>query len=299
MPRVKQASKRKRVTKAVPVLGAAGLTFSLVGGASAAVAPATDVRRRRTSDRVTRSRSVKKKSPTSAWRRSMCSTRKTRSGQDGVQVARGCGGCGGCRGCRAAGLQRLRRLRRLRLRAACPGELAACAKPGRFPITLTNSHHGRVRQGRPGQSMFSCSAGASRGGAAAHDGRVGLQPCREMPARDRTKEFQWPENTPMQNRAGAASRVRVLTAQPGARAGPSSTRPPARTFRSSRRISPSMCCRPTSSASIPRTGNSFFTASFIARSPPRSEKAARAFPELVRDLGRIFRPTRSRKRSSG
>src|ERR1700733_2898687 len=43
MPEVKQTSKRKRVTKAVPALGAAGLTFSLVGGASAAVAPAHDV----------------------------------------------------------------------------------------------------------------------------------------------------------------------------------------------------------------------------------------------------------------
>src|ERR1700738_442789 len=42
MPRVKQASKRTRVTSAVPALGAAGLTFSLVGGASAAVAPVND-----------------------------------------------------------------------------------------------------------------------------------------------------------------------------------------------------------------------------------------------------------------
>ncbi|MGZ3323564.1 MAG: hypothetical protein ACXU9C_21680, partial [Xanthobacteraceae bacterium] len=42
MARVKQASTRKRVTKTVPVLGAAGLTFSLVGGASAAVAPTQD-----------------------------------------------------------------------------------------------------------------------------------------------------------------------------------------------------------------------------------------------------------------
>ena len=31
MPGVKQASKRKRMTKAVPALGAVGLTFSLVG----------------------------------------------------------------------------------------------------------------------------------------------------------------------------------------------------------------------------------------------------------------------------
>ena len=35
MPGVKQASKRKLVTKAVPALGAVGLTFSLLGGASA------------------------------------------------------------------------------------------------------------------------------------------------------------------------------------------------------------------------------------------------------------------------
>src|SRR5258707_8892995 len=45
MPRVKQASKRKRVTKAVPVLGAAGLSFSLAGGAAAAVPPPTDIPR--------------------------------------------------------------------------------------------------------------------------------------------------------------------------------------------------------------------------------------------------------------
>jgi len=41
MPRVKQSS--KRVKAALPALGAAGLTFSMVGGASAAVAPANDV----------------------------------------------------------------------------------------------------------------------------------------------------------------------------------------------------------------------------------------------------------------
>jgi hypothetical protein len=35
MPRAKQASKRKAGTKAVPVLGAAGLSLSLAGGASA------------------------------------------------------------------------------------------------------------------------------------------------------------------------------------------------------------------------------------------------------------------------
>src|ERR1700737_1419247 len=44
MPRVKQASKRNRATKAaVPALGAAGLSLSLVGGASASAVPTADV----------------------------------------------------------------------------------------------------------------------------------------------------------------------------------------------------------------------------------------------------------------
>jgi hypothetical protein len=44
MPRAKQASKRKAGTKAVPVLGAAGLSLSLAGGASAAASgPAADM----------------------------------------------------------------------------------------------------------------------------------------------------------------------------------------------------------------------------------------------------------------
>ncbi len=47
MQRVKQASKKKRVTKtAVPALGAAGLTFSLAGGASASAVPTGDVQQR-------------------------------------------------------------------------------------------------------------------------------------------------------------------------------------------------------------------------------------------------------------
>ena len=45
MPRVKQASKQKRTTKAaaVKVLGAAGLGLSLVGSASASTLPAADI----------------------------------------------------------------------------------------------------------------------------------------------------------------------------------------------------------------------------------------------------------------
>ena len=44
MPRVKQPSKRTRQMKAVPVLGAAGLSLSLTGGASAVTGgPVADV----------------------------------------------------------------------------------------------------------------------------------------------------------------------------------------------------------------------------------------------------------------
>jgi hypothetical protein len=39
--------------------------------------------------------------------------------------------------------------------AVCRGDLAGFAKPDGFPTTLTKAEdHGRVRQGRPGQSMF-------------------------------------------------------------------------------------------------------------------------------------------------
>ena len=107
MPQVKQASKRKRVTKAVPALGAAGLTFSLVGGASAAVAPINDVPQ------------TPNYSPSQAFTLGeeeiadvslatfyVFDKENAAEAKGGVQVAwgRGCGGCrgcgGGCRGCR-------------------------------------------------------------------------------------------------------------------------------------------------------------------------------------------------------
>src|SRR6478752_2964345 len=43
MPRVKDTSTKKRVIKSAPVLGAAGLSFAMVGGASAAAVPTADV----------------------------------------------------------------------------------------------------------------------------------------------------------------------------------------------------------------------------------------------------------------
>jgi hypothetical protein len=103
MPRVKQASRRKRVTKAAaPALGAAGLSFSLAGAASASALPTPDAPQ------------IPAFSPTQAITLgeeevadvSLATfhlfDKENTAG--GVQVAwRGCGGCGcrgcGCRGC--------------------------------------------------------------------------------------------------------------------------------------------------------------------------------------------------------
>lgn len=101
MPQVKQASKRKRVTSAVPVLGAAGLTFSLVGGASAAVAPANDIPQTPNyspSHEVTLGE--EEIADVSLATFYVFDKESTAAAKDGMKVAwRGCGGCG-CRGCR-------------------------------------------------------------------------------------------------------------------------------------------------------------------------------------------------------
>jgi hypothetical protein len=110
MPQVKQASKRKRVTKAVPALGAAGLTFSLVGGASAAVAPITDVPQ---TPNYSPSQAVtlgeEEIADVSLATFYVFDKENAAAAQGGVQLARGCGGrgcggrgCGG-RGCRGCG----------------------------------------------------------------------------------------------------------------------------------------------------------------------------------------------------
>lgn len=110
MPRVKQASKKKRVTKAVPALGAAGLTFSLVGGASAAVAPAND-------ESLTTNYSPNHQltlgeeeiADVSLATFYVFDKEGAAAAKGGVQLARGCGcrGCGGrgcgCRGCGGRG----------------------------------------------------------------------------------------------------------------------------------------------------------------------------------------------------
>jgi hypothetical protein len=108
MPGVKQASKRKRVAKAVPALGAAGLTFSLVGGASASVVP-TDVPKTPNS---TPSHEItlgdEEISDVSLATFYVFDKENTGPLRGLVHEARGCGGCGGCRGggggCRGGGI---------------------------------------------------------------------------------------------------------------------------------------------------------------------------------------------------
>jgi hypothetical protein len=103
MPRVKQASKKKRMPKAVPVLGAAGLTFSMVGGASAAAVPTTDVAQ---TPNLGLGHQVmlgeEEIADVSLATFYVFDKENAASAKTGVQLAwRGCGGCRGCRACRA------------------------------------------------------------------------------------------------------------------------------------------------------------------------------------------------------
>jgi hypothetical protein len=105
MPRVKQASK-KRVTNALPALGAAGLSFSLVGGASAAVAPVNDQPQTPNyspSHQITLGE--EEIADVSLATFYVFDKENAAAAKDTIQIARGCGcrGCGGCRGCRGCG----------------------------------------------------------------------------------------------------------------------------------------------------------------------------------------------------
>jgi len=108
MPRVKQASKRKRVKNAMPALGAAGLTFSLVGGASAAAVPTQDLPRTPVmapSHEITLG--DEEISDVSLATFYVFDKENAGASKSGVQLAyRGCGRCGGCGGCRCGGCGR-------------------------------------------------------------------------------------------------------------------------------------------------------------------------------------------------
>jgi hypothetical protein len=103
MSRVKQASKRKRLTKAagVPALGAAGLGLSLAGSASASALPTADVPQ--SLNTTANQRFVLGEEEMADVSLATFHLFDRENGTGGfTQVARGCG-CGGCHGCGGGG----------------------------------------------------------------------------------------------------------------------------------------------------------------------------------------------------
>src|SRR6266404_6163365 len=104
MPRVKQASKQKRTTKAAAVkaLGAAGLSFSLVGGASASTMPTAGIPQ---SDNTSpNQRFVLGEEEMVDVSLATFHLLDRENFGSGVQLVRGCGGGGGgFRGCGGGG----------------------------------------------------------------------------------------------------------------------------------------------------------------------------------------------------
>jgi hypothetical protein len=172
---------------------------------------------RRSLHRVTKSLSVKKKSPMSVWRRSMFSTRKTQDRfgawyrKPEVAAAAAVAEAAEVVGVAEAVVDAADAAVAV---AVCRGVLAASARPDRLPIALTNAgHFGRDRQSRPGQSMSPLKCVPfTRGGAPAHNGQAGLQPCREMQAAELDEAIPALGEYALQKRTRVASKVRVLTA---------------------------------------------------------------------------------------
>jgi hypothetical protein len=106
MARQKKSS--KRIKAALPALGAAGLTFSMVGGAAAATVPANDATQTNYSPNHQIMLGEEEIADVSLATFYVFDKESTTAAKDGnVQLARGCGcrGCGGrgCRGCRGCG----------------------------------------------------------------------------------------------------------------------------------------------------------------------------------------------------
>jgi hypothetical protein len=110
MSRVKQASKQKRIAKAaaVKVLGAAGLSFSLVGSASASTMPTAGIPQSDNTSTSPNQRFVLSDEEMVDVSLATFYVFDKENVGSGVQLARGggCGGCrggGGCGGCRGGG----------------------------------------------------------------------------------------------------------------------------------------------------------------------------------------------------
>src|ERR1700688_1755194 len=94
MSHVKQTSKRKRGSKALPVLGAAGLSFSLANGTSGAPAVNMPTQNTEASHEITLSE--EEVSDVSLATFYVFDKENTALSPPGVQLVRGgCGGCGG------------------------------------------------------------------------------------------------------------------------------------------------------------------------------------------------------------
>jgi hypothetical protein len=165
---------------------------------------------------------VKRKSPTSASRRSMSSTRRTRArfgawyrkpAAAAAEAAEGAEGAEVAEAAEVAADAELAAQVAITEAAVCRGELAAFARSDCFPITLTNTgHHGRVRQGRPGQSMHHlqwCPRPCVD--RPAHDGRVGLQTLSRNASARLDEGNPVVEEYALHRRAGVAGKGRVLT----------------------------------------------------------------------------------------
>ena len=120
MRRVKQASKRKRTTKAAAakVLGAAGLGLSLIGGASASTTPTADIPQ--SGNTSPNHRFVLGEEEMADVSLATFQLFDRENVGSGVQLTyRGWRGCRGCRGCA------------LRACAGCAGGGCAASDPGR------------------------------------------------------------------------------------------------------------------------------------------------------------------------
>ena len=108
-------ARKKAVKAALPALGAAGLTFSMIGGAAAATVPANDAAQATTfSPNHQMTLGAEEIADVSLATFYVFDKESTADAKDGnIQLARGCGcgrgcggrGCGGrgCRGCRGCG----------------------------------------------------------------------------------------------------------------------------------------------------------------------------------------------------